>query len=184
LCNKAILLNQGRIIKTGNTNLVIDSYLKEFSEDKLSQKWSWKNAPGNKFVKVKKIEVKPLRKNRKEAIKVTTPLEIIFEFWYLKEDGKINLSMRFNKITGECVFNSPSCSKKVKKGLVRSICHIPGNLLNDGIYHINMMVVEDSKGIFYLREGCNFEVKDIKRRGRWFGKWPGAVRPKLKWTIN
>jgi lipopolysaccharide transport system ATP-binding protein len=26
-----------------------------------------------------------------------------------------------------------------------------------------------------------FEVSDVEREGKWYGKWPGAVRPKFEW---
>ena len=33
-------------------------------------------------------------------------------------------------------------------------------------------------------EHADIDVHDIERNGSWYGKWIGAVRPQLKWTLE
>jgi lipopolysaccharide transport system ATP-binding protein len=71
-------------------------------------------------------------------------------------------------------------------GLFRSICHVPGDLLNDGLHRVLLLVVKDeTEVIFSLEDAIAFEVFDsVDRRGNWHGRWPGAVRPDLDWETT
>jgi lipopolysaccharide transport system ATP-binding protein len=56
-------------------------------------------------------------------------------------------------------------------------------LLNDGVYRVTLLVVQDVANILYNFEDiAMFEVHDTAERVGWYGKWPGAVRPELEWT--
>jgi len=94
------------------------------------------------------------------------------------------LSLVLNTITDECVFNVGTEVKYLKEGLHKGICHIPGNLLNDGIYKISMMIVgERSYSIFYYEDSISFEVIENRQISGWHGKWIGFVRPKLEFEL-
>ena len=143
-----------------------------------------KRAPGNEFIKVKSAEILSNTDVNKEIWTVETPLSIIFEFWNLIP-AKINLSLVLWSMTGECIFNVVSDVKKLKKGLYKSTCNIPANLLNDNIYYIQIIFIKDlSIGIYVNDNILSFEIHDVKRIGSWYGKWVGAVRPKLEIGIK
>ncbi|MBM4075159.1 MAG: hypothetical protein FJ267_05900 [Planctomycetes bacterium] len=61
---------------------------------------------------------------------------------------------------------------------------IPGDFLNDGVYRIRVLLVEQSRVIVDLWDLVEFEVRDVERVGGWFGKWEGVVRPKLPWRTD
>jgi lipopolysaccharide transport system ATP-binding protein len=62
---------------------------------------------------------------------------------------------------------------------------IPGNFLNDGTYTVRLLIVQDtSVTLVDLHNVLVFEVQDIEREGNWYGKWVGAVRPRLDWTFQ
>jgi hypothetical protein len=44
-----------------------------------------------------------------------------------------------------------------------------------------MLVVDASKAIFTQKNVVAFEVGEGERVGNWYGRVPGAVRPKLEW---
>ena len=57
--------------------------------------------------------------------------------------------------------------------------------LNDGTYKIMIMVVqENSFGIYNHEDILIFDAHEGERDSNWYGKWPGAVRPKLNWTTE
>ena len=86
-------------------------------------------------------------------------------------------------LEGTCVFNSDSSPRVFPAGIIREVCHIPGNLLNDGTYRISIMIVKDRfHGIFRLEDVLVFDVHDAEREVNWYGKWEGVVRPELDWT--
>jgi len=66
--------------------------------------------------------------------------------------------------------------------LIRDVCHIPGSLLNDGLHRVSFALVGAHEVAFWLDDAVTFDVlDDVERRGSWYGKWEGAVRPRLDW---
>ena len=63
--------------------------------------------------------------------------------------------------------------------------NIPGNLLNDGQYKVDLYFVNSSsiKSMFNIADILGFEVKD-DRDSSWIGKWTGVIRPKLNFDID
>jgi lipopolysaccharide transport system ATP-binding protein len=128
--------------------------------------------------------VQPLLADARDPITVTTPINIEFDFWNNVEEIPINLSMHLYTMGGECVFNSSTASIALSKGLHKGVCEIPGNLLNDGVYTISMMVVgEASYPLFNFEELVSFEVLENRQESAWHGKWPGLVRPNLNFPL-
>jgi lipopolysaccharide transport system ATP-binding protein len=47
------------------------------------------------------------------------------------------------------------------------------------------LIVKDTNvSLFDQDYLLTFDVHDIERNGSWYGKWIGAVRPQLKWTLE
>jgi lipopolysaccharide transport system ATP-binding protein len=93
---------------------------------------------------------------------------------------------------GSCVFATTSVGESnwhgqpFPYGLFRSVCYIPKNLLNDGLYRVVLLIVQDTTHILYsYQDVITFEVQDtLAGRGDWYGKWPGIVRPQLEWQTD
>lgn len=185
LCPQCIFMNNGGIKLIGNTEQVMNTYLSHNTNSSLKQYCDDPAlAPGNQAIKMKGIEVIPILANIDDPITIHTPLNIIFEFWNHTEDIPINLSMHLYTINGECVFNVGTPSINLTQGLHKGVCEIPGNLLNDGIYYVSMMVVgEASYALYNFEEMVEFEVNEKRIGSNWHGKHPGFVRPQLKFTL-
>jgi lipopolysaccharide transport system ATP-binding protein len=187
LCNSTIYMSQGTIKKIGPTEEIINYYLSENNRDiGLAQIYSSAaEAPGNEFVKIKRIEVCPVKKNPSDPITIHTALNIELEFWNYVTDKEINLSLVLNTLMDECVFSVATEAKTLSKGLHSAVCEVPGNLLNDGSYKISMMLVgEKSYSLFYFEDAVTFEVSENRNASGWHGNWIGMVRPNLLFTIN
>jgi lipopolysaccharide transport system ATP-binding protein len=185
LCPKTIFMENGYINLMGDTEYVMNQYL---SHDTISSlKLIFENlsvAPGNDKVKLKRIEVIPKLTNLNEPITIHTPLNVEFEFWNFIEDIPINLSMHLFTINGECVFNVVTASVTHTSGICKAICEIPGDLLNDGIYSISMMVVGERSYLLYnFEDTVIFEVIEKREGSNWHGKYPGFVRPNLSFKF-
>jgi lipopolysaccharide transport system ATP-binding protein len=76
--------------------------------------------------------------------------------------------------------------KPYPAGLVRSTCFVPGDLLNDGTYFVQLFIVADQSRVLSRHDGLlSFTVLEGARRGtNWHGKWIGAVRPALAWKTE
>ena len=67
------------------------------------------------------------------------------------------------------------------RGRSKVTCVIPADLLNQGGYRINLLFFRHAKVAFKLEEVINIDIQEGARDGAAFHKWPGALRPRLKW---
>jgi lipopolysaccharide transport system ATP-binding protein len=183
LCQKGVLLEGGRLIDSGSIEKITERYLKS-SGSIMEQDWTNDlNAPGNDRVKLLKVKVSG-EDGHVGQITIDTPLKLDFAFNNFIP-AKLNFSIHVFNHEGVCVFNTVSPAAKYKKGIVSGTCHIPANFLNDGLYRVMLMIVEDqSHSIFQLDDSLSFEVVENEREGNWYGKWAGIVRPALKWVTD
>jgi lipopolysaccharide transport system ATP-binding protein len=185
LCGTCIFMNEGTMKMMGETEYVMKHYLSAEENRQMKQIFETEvDAPGNEKVKMKKIEVLPKLSNMNDPITINTEIDIAFEFWNYTEDIPINLSMHLYGLNGDCIFNVTTVSTLLKTGLQKGVCTIPGNLLNDGVFSISMMVVgEASYAIFNFQDLVSFEVVENRIGSNWHGKHPGMVRPNLKFNF-
>jgi lipopolysaccharide transport system ATP-binding protein len=186
LCNSVLYMSNGTALERGDTNLVINNYLANHINGSLKQIFDHpQSAPGNEFIRIKRLQVCPIQKNSSEPIIVDTPIDIEFEFWNYEEENELNLSLHLYTIAQECVFNVGTDAKILSKGVHKGICRIPGNLLNDGIYTVSMMIVRNgSTSLYNYESSVSFEVTENREATGWHGKWPGFVRPKLNFILE
>jgi lipopolysaccharide transport system ATP-binding protein len=192
LCRRAVWLENGRVVADGPTPDVVAEYLSTSFSQLSEQHWpDLETAPGNDAVRIRRAAVRPEGGSPSDPIDVRTPVAIEFEYWNLRPDAQLNLSLQVYNSQGVMVFNALPYLEKVwqgrpfPRGLYRDTCHIPADLLNDGTYEIELLVV-DSNHLIYKHDGVLvFEVKDdpYSREG-WFGTWQGAVRPQLAWETE
>lgn len=70
-------------------------------------------------------------------------------------------------------------------GRQQATCRIPGQLLNETRYSVNLLLVENGNLVTQtIEDAVAFEIKDLKPRvpGSWHGQEPGPVRPRLYWS--
>lgn len=184
LCNKGILLQKGNLIYNGEMNDVVDSYLEKHVDVKTKIEFdNIEEAPGNDHIKIKRAEI-VADVNVLSDITVAVPFRIEFEFWSLKQFD-LNLSLVLWNMKGECVFNVGSTAMKNDKGLYKSVCFIPPDLLNDDKYFVQIYFIKEGATAAYMQNDIlSFEVFDIPREGNWYGKWIGIVRPKIPFTLE
>ena len=183
LCKTALYLKAGKVVDFGRTDKVINNYLSREVKNCLEQSWADEDAPGNDIIKLVSARITSNIKMDNEPITIDTDLDINVDFILLKE-MELNLSLLFNTPGGLCIFNSVTDSVHLKPGKHTGRLKIPGKLLNDDIYTIRLLFVKDASSIvFGMEDLLTFEVADRPRTGNWFGKWEGAVRPNLEFTL-
>ena len=185
-CGKGILLNQGYLIETGSVNRVINHYLQTGYINQLEKCWSDREtAPGNAQVKLYRVAVYPLSANNSKNITIDTPIKVEFEYWNFLEGAVLNFSFVLNALGQGCIFNTVSASEPQPVGLIKGTCLIPNNFLNDGVYQVRLLIVRDSSiPLIDMDDILSFEVHEEERKGEWYGKWIGAVRPLLDWKVE
>lgn len=194
LCRSTIWLESGKIREEGPSESVVKKYLGTASSSVGMEK-TWndqQSAAGNKKVRFHSMRVRPLSGSPTDAITIQTPFVLEFEYWNLVPDARLNLSLHLYNEQGITVFNTFPVrdhawhGRPFPIGLFRSSCYVPGNLLNEGVHRVLLLVVEDQGiVIFSMNDALVFNVLDsVERRGQWHGKWEGAVRPHLEWKTE
>ncbi len=192
LCQRAIWLEEGQIKKEGESSQVVSDYLHSNASSLTEQVWDDIGAaPGNDIVRLHRVCVHPEDNSSSDPITMRTPFELEFEFWNLVPDTYLNLNFHLVTEQGIVAFANTPVDEPVWSGhplpvgLFRSTCYIPGDLLNAGLHHIHLRVVKKSRVIYFHDNALSFEVQDSpERRGTWYGKTTGVVRPLLKWTTE
>ena len=183
LCTRVLWLNGGSIVETGSANDVIDHYLQKNTVANLESRWdSELTAPGNQQVRLRSVRV-ITEGDSSDQITVHTELRIEFTYWNYLPGAVLNVSMFLNNLEEVCVFNIVSDFAPRPTGLIRHTLRIPGDFLNTGSYYVNILIVKDSSTVILRQDSVvAFEVAEGKVLGNWYGRVPGAVRPKLNWT--
>jgi lipopolysaccharide transport system ATP-binding protein len=186
LCNNAISLASGQIVRAGPVAAVVDEYLGQGYLNTSEQVWpDDATAPGNPSIKVHKIKVSA-RDSATSTLTIGMALQLEFVYSLLLEEASFYVGVHFKTVSGEIVFVSGQPPQKIRRGTYSSVCQIPGNLLNTGIYTLHIYFVRDGSNVLLEMESpVAFEIQDEPRlEGAWMGDIPGAVRPKLDWTLT
>jgi lipopolysaccharide transport system ATP-binding protein len=192
LCTRVFWMDKGEIRDEGPAKHVVAQYLKNSLTARAEQTWEEiETAPGNEQVRIRRVSVFPAEGLPSDLISVKTPVIMEFEYWNLRPDAYLNLSVIVSSKEGNPIFNTGSGgepvwdSKPFPVGLFRSRFHIPGDLLNDGTHRVHLYVVKDqSVVIFGIEDILVFDVEETSERSGWYGKWVGAVRPSLAWQTE
>jgi len=192
LCNRAIWLQEGRLVEEGPPGRVVSHYVQTSFSALTEQRWEDVNAaPGSDDVRLRRACVRPTE-DAAASIDVCTPFAMEFEYLNLKPGAYLNLSLQLYNEQGILVFESAPVHEPVWQGnpmpvgLFKDVCHVPGNLLNDGMYRVVLHLVKDQGTLLHKEDDILiFEVHDaVENRAGWHGAWDGAVRPILAWSTE
>ncbi|MBD1918186.1 MULTISPECIES: ABC transporter ATP-binding protein [Cyanophyceae] len=193
LCQKSIWLHHGKLVDYGNSQKITSNYLQASLETSTQRSWEdLETAPGNETVRLQRVCIQPMSNVPNTHITVCDPFLIKVQFHNFKPDAYLNVSLQVHNEYGILVFesapvhetgwlNRPFCT-----GIFSYKCHIPGNLLNNGSYQLNLSITENQDILLVkLTNALTFEIADsMENRAGWHGAWDGAVRPILKWETD
>lgn len=185
LCDQALWLQKGKMMDLGDVGPVVNKYIMGVQQFRTKQAWDMENAPGNDEIRFKMVELIPHLIAEDAPLDIRTPLTVSFEFWNLHDDVSLTTGLHLFTNSGECIFDIPAKPAVMNKGLVKGVCEIPGNFLNDGSYYISIIIVKDtSVQLYYLEECLSFDLEDYRGEIKWYGKWVGAVRPSFPFKLE
>lgn len=178
LCTLGIWLEKGRNNEIGKIESVVGSYLSTISQNVASFKLIEQESKG---LILHSIQVS----NNGISGNFNIEVDLIFEIKVSTNNDydSINVNIFFNTIEGIVIFAVCSPPEKLGKGSYSFRCTVPANTLNDIIYNIDLMIVEEGpKIVHHLKEIISIEGVEEKRIGAWLGKFPGLIRPlSFKW---
>ncbi len=195
LCQRTLWLDAGKCIADGLTANIVSNYLMSSITSTTEQVWKDKStAPGNSQVRLHHVCVKPVGGQSNDPLTVSMPLVLEFGYWNLEPGAHLNLSLHVYDQQGSIAFATGPLYEPIWSGrpfpvgLFESRCYIPGDLLNDGTYRVELLLVKNQAQVFFIMDNALvFEVVESPLRietSAWHGKWPGVLRPNLKWTTE
>jgi lipopolysaccharide transport system ATP-binding protein len=194
LCDRALLLDQGRIVDDGPVSEVGGRYLQRGLDTIAERRWpDADKAPQSHAVRLVAVRVRDrdgLTTNSPD-IREDVGVEIEYE---VKEREVLSPNIQVYDGQGTLAFISndsyyPEWGNHPRQvGRWKSTCWIPGNLLSEGKYTLGVTVGAMDRGFEHLneRDAVSFEIVEHpggpSARGTYTGPHPGVVRPMLEWT--
>jgi lipopolysaccharide transport system ATP-binding protein len=192
LCTHAMLMKNGTLAMDGHTNDVIEEYLSEANETVRLVEYPADKRPTAKELEV--VSIKVLDKNHRLDNLLTTGDDLKVEIAYnLKEEVK-DLRVVINLITPDGTevfsssdFNFQSSDRYRQPGRYKSICTIPGRLLNAGNYILVVDFDIPQQKAIIMGLNVMFTISELiyNQLGITIASKPaGIVHPFLEWEIQ
>ena len=150
LCNKGILLENGRLTYEGTAVSTVAKYLEKKREEiKFKESWNQDSAPGNAHVKILHYEIQNSI-NQSNQIQVHDPIRITINFWLAHDTDKpidivIQLYNQDNHLVSniDTSISESTPNSSFKKGEHEFVIDIPHSQFNKGIYTANLNIIEN-----------------------------------------
>jgi lipopolysaccharide transport system ATP-binding protein len=193
LCSRVLWLHDGKIVEQGRPDQVISNYLKNALPTSTERTWlTSTETQETKGVHLHRVRVRPTHGNASEQITVHTPFLLEVEYWNFDLASYLSVSVCLYTEHDILLFDiSPPfdpdwCRKPSPMGLLRTVCQIPGDFLNDGLHRVGVMVLRNHRPVITESHALIFNIQDgsLDQRGGWYGKWKGVTRPVFKWETN
>jgi lipopolysaccharide transport system ATP-binding protein len=199
LCQRALLLADGRVIEDGPAEQVVARYLSSELGTRAMREWAVDDptAPGNDWVRLRSVRVVDETGTSVASIDIRRRVGIEMTFEIERREQPIVPGIVLVNEQGSPVFSAmdtnPAWREPCDTGRFTSTAWIPGNLLNEGTMVVSVALGTYSPGGKTLRqavanEAVAFQVVDPGEggtaRGDYPGTWTAPVRPLLDWTLE
>jgi lipopolysaccharide transport system ATP-binding protein len=190
LCDTCMLLENGRVRLIGPTDSVTASYFASSEESSASALDLSADPTGDSHCRM--LAARMVNRSGESLTYAHIDREFGLEMTYeLLEPSTGPVIPNFHFFTGgQCAFvTSPSQASPVESGCHRATVWLPKRLLNEGTYSVNFAAttVNPQSIHFHVQDQFCFQViedlHDDARQGA-VNKVPGAVRPRLDWTME
>jgi lipopolysaccharide transport system ATP-binding protein len=195
LCDRAILMESGRIAEDGRSEHVVARYLQTSAGAGSSRTWDLDSAPGDELARLLSVRVVDRRGETVDYADVRDPVGIELRFRVL-EDGPPVVPKIKLVADGRIAFNAmdvdPRWHERSAPGEYVATAWIPGNYLNEGLMSIDAAVCSIRSPKLHhhvsVHEAVSFHVQDPgegdSARGTFSGQWRGVIRPLLEWSAE
>jgi lipopolysaccharide transport system ATP-binding protein len=186
LCERAIWLNSGAKYMDGPA----DHVLQKYSESDANHSMSWRCDDSVLYTKewgIVSIEIK----STGLQVDVHSGFSVVARFRNTARDSVLHVSINVYTIDGVHVLNSFPLSPAagfntpLPTGIIEARCDFPANLLNAGLYRLEVYLVRNQNLVVdHVESALVFEVMDVSLDIAWHQRWAGLVRPMLVWNYR
>lgn len=196
LCERAVLLEEGRVVSDGKAPHVVSTYLSAGSGTTASRRWpDAAKAPGGNVARLRAVKVVADGDLMGNSVDIRRPVRIEMEYEVLKSGYVLMPYLHFNNEEGVRAFSAhdldPAWQGRPRlAGRYVSAVSIPGNFLAEGMMFVGagLRIISPNIREFHEPDVVAFQVVDSpdgdSARGPFVGTMLGVVRPLLEWTTE
>jgi lipopolysaccharide transport system ATP-binding protein len=197
LCDRAILLDGGRVVASGATEQVVARYEEQAIGMGSEKFWDdLDEAPANDVVRLQSARIVDEDGASTGVVDVRRPVGVEIGFTVLRPGHSIVPKFKLWDQHGVVCFNAmdvnPRWHEPAAPGDYVATAWIPPNLLNEGHHGVDVEIVKlqipKPEPQVAAYRPVAFHVYDPAEgdsaRGLFSGEWRGAVRPLLEWTTE
>jgi lipopolysaccharide transport system ATP-binding protein len=197
LCQRAILLEEGKILKDGPSHKIVMQYMQSGYGTTGENIWlDPEKAPAGEIARLVAVRVMTEDAKIIDNIDIRKTICIQMEYQVLHSGYVLSSVYDLYNNEGIHIFSAVDLDPKWRRvsrpsGLYTSTVFIPGNLLSEGMIFV-------CAGLFTMqpywlkqfseKDAVAFQVVDNMEgesaRGDWTDSWGGAVRPLLQWETQ
>jgi lipopolysaccharide transport system ATP-binding protein len=192
LCQRAILLEQGRVVEDGPAERVVARYLTSELGTAAERIWTDHEAPGNSWVRLNAVRVVDEAGATVDTIDVRRRVGVEIAFTVSSRVQPFIPGIALMNDQGSAIFSAidtnPRWRQPPEPGRYVTTAWIPGNLLNEGTVIASVALGTLTSGKTakqaWADEIVAFQVVDLGEggtaRGDYAGTWSAPVRPLLE----
>ena len=197
LCDRAIWLDKGQIVRDGSSTDVVALYLQSGHGAGSSKEWpDLESAPGDELVRLRSARIVDESGDLVHAVEVRGPVGVEIAYTVLAHGEPVFPKIKVYDARGDVAFNamdtSPRWREPTPPGEYVSTAWIPANFLNEGLTTVDVSVCSLNapklRGHAGYYNAVSFHVQDPgegdSARGLFIGQLKGVVRPLLEWTTE
>ena len=192
LCNRAILLDQGRVVDDGPSQKIAGKYMTPVPRTSAVREWDSSTAPGGKVARLLAVRICNEQGKVVDSVDIRHGVTIEMEYDVLESGHVFMPHYHISNEEKVFLFSAHDLDPRWQcrprpAGHWVSTAWIPGNLLNEGKHFVSfgLMTLEPLVTHFYEPEAVSFSITeapgDGTARGGWVGTMGGVIRPALKW---
>jgi lipopolysaccharide transport system ATP-binding protein len=196
LCQRAVLMEHGKVIADGPASQVTSSYLQIDQGTVACREWpDLSQAPGNEVVRLRAARARSDDGQASGSCDIRRPIALEMEFEVMKSGYVLIPNFAVYNEEGTLLFithdTDPTWIRKQRAcGRYSSTAWIPGNLLAEGINAVDVAVSRHApvEVLAHSQSAFAFQVVDSlegdSARGDYGAHLPGMFRPLLSWTTD
>lgn len=192
LCPNSILMDRGTVVNRGETGSIIEQYMSLGSGAERVVKWTDGDAPSAGGVTLTQVSVRNPTGSTEGAMNSADDILVDIEFDL--EQALANLRIGISLFNSEGVhllvssdFEAAGHGSARAAGRNRSRMRLPGNLLINGRYTIEVHAEIPRTWAMISGITCNFEINEMGH-DNWGpmsqARTPGLIHPKLEWQTG
>jgi lipopolysaccharide transport system ATP-binding protein len=197
LCRRAILLQDGSIVREGSPTEVVAAYYAQDGNRPYAVDYSMvAKKPGDAFATLLAAAIIDATGHETGEIDIRSDFEIVMRYALHGEQPKPPAAqLHFYNAQGVLAFATVAePPSKTEEGVYESRCKMPGNFLNNDTYFVDVALAYYHAALhvsFHERNALTFVVHDpieetlnTRSRSGYSGAVGGVIRPILPWSTK